>query len=150
MCKYAGMCMHAHLLESCPTLCDPMDCSPPGSSVYGDSPGKNSGVGCHALLHGAFLTEGSNPCLLHWEVDYLPLSHQGSLVSRNGHCWASWWYLAFKIIFHWSLWLPHPLPNTYSGSESLSLDLSFQGSWASSLCVEGICITSGLCSDFFY
>ena len=30
----------------CPTLCDPMDCSPPGSSVRGDSPGKNTGVGC--------------------------------------------------------------------------------------------------------
>ena len=34
----------------CLTLCDPMDCSPPGSSVHGDSPGKNTGVGCHARL----------------------------------------------------------------------------------------------------
>ena len=33
--------------QSCLTLCDPMDCSPPGSSVQGDSPGKNIGVGCH-------------------------------------------------------------------------------------------------------
>ena len=32
------------------TLCDPMVCSPPGFSVLGDSPGKNTGVGCHALL----------------------------------------------------------------------------------------------------
>ena len=38
--------------RSCPTLCDPMDCSPPGSSVHGDPPGKNTGVGCHALLQG--------------------------------------------------------------------------------------------------
>ena len=30
--------------------CNPMDCSPPGSSVHGDSPGKNTGVGCHALI----------------------------------------------------------------------------------------------------
>ena len=37
-------------LQSCLTLCDPMDCSLPGSSVHGDSPGKNTGVGCHALL----------------------------------------------------------------------------------------------------
>ena len=29
-----------------------------------DSPGKNSGVGCHALLQGIFPTQGSNPCLL--------------------------------------------------------------------------------------
>ena len=35
--------------QSCPTLCNPMDCSPPGSSVRGDSLGKNIGVGCHAL-----------------------------------------------------------------------------------------------------
>ena len=48
-----------------PTLCDPMDCSPPGSSVHGDSPGKNTGVGCHALLQDIFPTQGLNPCLLH-------------------------------------------------------------------------------------
>ena len=29
------MCVHAKSLQSCPTLCDPMDCSPPGSSVHG-------------------------------------------------------------------------------------------------------------------
>ena len=39
---------------SCLTLHDPMDCSPPGSSVHGDSPGKNSGVGCHFLLQGSW------------------------------------------------------------------------------------------------
>ena len=33
-----------------PTIWDAMDCRPPGSSVPGDSPGKNTGVGCHALL----------------------------------------------------------------------------------------------------
>ena len=37
------------VVQLCPTLCDPMDCSLPGSSVHGDSPGKNTGVGCHAL-----------------------------------------------------------------------------------------------------
>ena len=53
-------CVRAQSLQSCPTLCDPMDCSPPGSSVCGDSPGKNTGVGCHALLRGIFPTQGSN------------------------------------------------------------------------------------------
>ena len=43
--------------HSCPTLCDPMDHSPPGSSVHGDSPGKTTGVGCHALLQGLFPTQ---------------------------------------------------------------------------------------------
>jgi len=49
----------------CLTLCDPMDCSPPGSSVHEDSPGKNTGVGCHALLQGIFSTQGANPSLPH-------------------------------------------------------------------------------------
>ena len=40
------------LAQSCPILCDPMDCNLPSSSVHGDSPGKNTGVGCHALLQG--------------------------------------------------------------------------------------------------
>ena len=48
---HAVLCLVA---QSCLTLCDPMDCSPPGSSVHGDSPGKNTGVGCHALLQGIF------------------------------------------------------------------------------------------------
>ena len=38
-------------LSHVPTLCDPMDCSLPDSAVHGDSPGKNTGVGCHFLLH---------------------------------------------------------------------------------------------------
>ena len=40
------------ITQSFPTLWDPRDCDPPGSSVLGDSPGKNTGVGCHALLQG--------------------------------------------------------------------------------------------------
>ena len=56
--------MRAKSLQSRLTLRYPMDCSPPGSSVHGDSPGKKTGVGCHALLQGIFLTQGLNPCLL--------------------------------------------------------------------------------------
>ena len=44
---YTYMCL---VTQSCLTLCEPLDCSPAGSSVHGDSPGKNTGVGCHALL----------------------------------------------------------------------------------------------------
>ena len=43
------------------TLCDPMESSLPGSSVHGDSPGKNTGVSCHALLQGNFQIQGLNP-----------------------------------------------------------------------------------------
>ena len=64
--------------QSCPTLCDPMDYSPPGSSDHGDSPGKNTGVGCYALLQGIFPTQGSNPGLPHCKQILYGLSHQGS------------------------------------------------------------------------
>ena len=56
-------CMRAKSLQSCPTLCDSMTCSPSGSSVHGDSPSSNTGVGCHALLQGIFPTQGLNPGL---------------------------------------------------------------------------------------
>ena len=64
-----GKEVHAQL---CLTLCNPMDCTPPGSSVHGNSPGKNTGVGCHFLLQGIFPTQGLNLGLLHllhWQVD---------------------------------------------------------------------------------
>ena len=67
-------------LPPCPTLYDPMDYNPPSFSVYRYSPGKNTGVGCHALLQGIFLTQGSNPyllCFLHWQVGSLPLVPPG-------------------------------------------------------------------------
>ena len=65
--------------QSCPTLCDPMDCSPPDSSVHRDSPGKHTRVGCHALLQGIFPTQGLNSGLLHCRWILYHLSHQGSL-----------------------------------------------------------------------
>ena len=73
-------CVHAKSLQLCPTLCDPMDCSPPGSSGHGDSPGKNTGLGSCTLLQGIFLTQGLNLCLLsllHWQVGSLPLVPPG-------------------------------------------------------------------------
>ena len=73
--NYPVLCL---VIRSCPTLCNPMVCSPRGSSVHGDSPGKNSRVGCHALLQGVFPTQGSNPGLLHCRWILYHLSHQGS------------------------------------------------------------------------
>ena len=74
-------CVCAKSLQSCPTLSDPMDCSPPGSSVH-DSPGKSTRVGCHSLLQGIFLTQRSNTRLL--------------------HCW--------RILYHWATWKAHSNP----------------------------------------
>ena len=63
---------------SCVWLCNLMDCSSVGSSVHGDSPSRNTGVGCHVLLQGIFQTQGSNPGLLHCRQILYCQSHQES------------------------------------------------------------------------
>ena len=53
-----------------------------------DSPGKNPGVGCQALLQGIFPTQGSNPhlfCLLHWQAGSLPLEPPGKALYLSSH-----------------------------------------------------------------
>ena len=61
--EYSGTGMNA--MSSCP----------PGSFVRGILPGKVTGVGWHFLLQGILPTQGLNLCLLHWQVNSLPLSH---------------------------------------------------------------------------
>ena len=68
-------------------LCGPMDCSPPGFSVHGDSPGKNTGVGSHAFLQGVFPTQELNPGFQHCRWILYRLSHQGNAVCASG--WAA-------------------------------------------------------------
>ena len=63
------------------TLCDPLECNPPGFSVHGIIQARNTGVGGHFLLQGIFLTQGPNLfllCLLHCRQILYLLSHQGS------------------------------------------------------------------------
>ena len=72
---YAVLCLVA---QSCLTFCDHMDCSPPGSSVHGDTPGKNTGMACHALLQEIFPTQGWNTGILHCRWILYHLSHQVS------------------------------------------------------------------------
>ena len=59
-----GPCIHAKSLQSCLTLCNPIDYSPSSSSVHVDSPGKNTGMGFLALLQGILPIQGLNPHLL--------------------------------------------------------------------------------------
>ena len=71
----------AQSFQSCPALCDPMDCSPPGSSDHGNLQARILGMGCHVLLQGIFLIQGLNPSLLHLlhcRQTLYPLSHLGS------------------------------------------------------------------------
>ena len=63
------------MAQSCLTLNDPKVCP-------WNSPGKNTGVGCHSLLQGIFPTQGSNPCHLYWQADSLPPSPQRSLFTH--------------------------------------------------------------------
>ena len=85
-----NVCLVAQL---CPTLCDPLDYSPPGSSVHGILKARVLlFVGCHFLLQRIFLTQGSNPHLLYllnWQVDSFQLSHWEALIKyecENATC----------------------------------------------------------------
>ena len=78
--------------QACPILFNPMDFSPPGSCPW-NSPGKNTGVGCHSLFQGIFPTQGLNPGLLHCRKILYHLSHQGSL----NCCIPATIYIAFTL-----------------------------------------------------
>ena len=68
----------ANLLQWCPTLCSPMDCSPPGSSVHGISQERILEWVAMPSSRGSSLPRGSNPCLLH-------LLHCSGIL----YCWAT-------------------------------------------------------------
>ena len=122
--------------QSCLTLCDPMDCSLLGSSVHGDSPGKNTEVGCHALLQRIFPTQRSNPGLMHCGHILYHLSHQRSTqnpystpkfggesdtvfnVKWIQHRWSTFHYCHYFCSDHWS-WQPW---FSVHGNESLIVD----------------------------
>ena len=71
--------------QSCPILCDPVDCSLPGSYIHGDPLGKNIGVGCHALLQGNL----PNP-----EIEPRSPALQEKIFN---HIW-------FELYFYWLVW----------------------------------------------
>ena len=81
---------YCHLdAKSCQPFCDPMDCSHEATEdcrrlCPWDFPGKNTGVGCCFLLQGIFSIHGVNPNFLHWQVDSLPLNHQGNCIKVYG------------------------------------------------------------------
>ena len=75
---YHGLCV-CLVAQLCLTLCDSMDCSPPGLLCPWDSPGKNTGVRCCFLLQGIFPTQGSNlvlfiagRCFTIWATKAIP------------------------------------------------------------------------------
>ena len=70
-------CVLCLVTQSCPTLCNPMGFSPPGSSVHGGSPGKNTGVSCHALHPGDLPNAGIEPKAPTLQGDSLPAEPPG-------------------------------------------------------------------------
>ena len=63
--------------QACPTLRGPVDFSPPGSSVHEIHQARILEWVAMSFSRGSFLTQGSNPHLLHWQADSLPLSCLG-------------------------------------------------------------------------
>ena len=99
----------------------PRTVAPPGYSSW-DSPGKNTGVGCQALLQGIFPTQGLNSCVLHWLADTLPLSHLGRTMEVSLYCW---FVLFSRSVVSDSLWLhglQHPRPPCPSPTPGVHLN----------------------------
>ena len=94
MCVCVYVCIYIYIYiysesesevaQSCPTLCDPMDCSLPGSSVRGILQARVLEWGCHFLLQEIFPTQGSNLGLLHCRQTLYHLSHQESYNNSKG------------------------------------------------------------------
>ena len=74
-CLFSELLLKVKVTQSCPTLCDPVDCSP------WNSPGQNTRVGNLSLLQGVFQTQGSNPGLPHRRRILYQLSYQGSTLT---------------------------------------------------------------------
>ena len=71
------VCVCVLFAQSCPTLCNPIDCSPSGSSVHGILPARI--LGGHYLLQGIFPTQELNLGPLHCRQIFYHLSPQGDL-----------------------------------------------------------------------
>ena len=96
--------------------------SPPGSSVHVDSPGKNTGVGCHVLLQDFFPTQGSNPGLPHCRLILYQLSYPGSPTGSFSSV-----QLLSRVWLFATPWIPaHQAPQ--------SVAFSRQENWSGSPC----------------
>ena len=102
------------------TLCDPMDYCLSGSSVHGNSPGKNTGVDCHSFLQGIFLTQGSSSGLPHCKQILYHLSQLYSkLKKKKIKDLHSWQEAVISLIqsacFYYATTIYLALPRQYEG-----------------------------------
>ena len=108
--------------QSCLTLCDPCGLKPASLLCPWNSPGSYTGVGCHSLLQGIFLTQGLNLGPLHCRQILYHLSHQGH---PNAKVKVAQWCptlcdqwtiqsIEFSRPEYWSGWIPLPSPGDLS------------------------------------
>ena len=86
LCSFTTFCHCCLVAKLCMTLWDPVNCR---LLCPWNSPGKNTGVGCHSLFQGIFLTQGSKSCLLcllHWQAASLPLAPVGNPKNTGVGC----------------------------------------------------------------
>ena len=100
-------CCCSFITKSSPTICDSMNCSPPGFSVHGISQARIPEWVAISFTKGIFQTQKSNPHLLHWQAGSLPLNHQGSpgkvKVKSLSRVWlfATPWTIANMLLRPW-------------------------------------------------
>ena len=76
----------SEVAQSCPTLCDPMDCSPPRLLRPWDFPGKRTGVGCHCLLRQQILASSHRSSLFAAVVVITAVAHGGGAATLLSPC----------------------------------------------------------------
>ena len=94
-------CLRAKSLQLCLTLCNPMDCSHPAPLSIAFSR-QESWRGCHALLQGIFLTQGSNLHVLHWQAGSLPQAPPGKPYSPFIILLVA--QMVKKLLAMWDIW----------------------------------------------
>ena len=93
----------SEVTQSCPTLCDRMDCSLSGSSIHGIFQERILELGCHFFLQRIFVTQGLNWGLLHCRQVLYYLSHQE-------HPWEYHKFIfGFWVELEWLLWVHYGL-----------------------------------------
>ena len=109
----------SEMAQLCPTLCDPMFCSLPGSSILWIFLARVTGEDCHFLLQGIFPTQGLNPHLPHCRQMLYRLSHQGSLsIYVYMYCFSSVQSFSHVRLFA-TPWTAAPRPLSITNSQSL-------------------------------
>jgi len=135
------MCMCVQS-QSCLTLFDPMDCSPPDSTGHEDSSGQNTGVGSHSLLQGIFSAQRSKTGLLHCRQILYHVNHRRSPIilewvaypfsrgSSQPRNWTSISCIAGELFISWGTreapLAPDPMKNAFlKEAKTVKTDTNF-------------------------